>query len=264
MMIRSTLIAPAAAVLCAALSACSPAVPESGYQGVGFDDYAEYERARAAREAELAGSALPAADAISSEPLSALRPGLGPETGTAADTGSGTEAETLAAEAQAMLERTRANSGERPVDADPSNPAPGTVETSTGISAENNFEAVGSRRSIEDDAALMARNQAQYEVIEPTALPSREGASGPNIVSFALATNHAPGTQVYRRSSFGTQARTERNCARYASADQAQLDFLERGGPERDRLRLDPDGDGFACGWDPSPFRAAVSQSGGG
>jgi hypothetical protein len=32
---------------------------------------------------------------------------------------------------------------------------------------------------------------------------------------------------------------------------------LSNGGPERDRLGLDPDGDGFACYWDPTPFRLA-------
>ena len=43
-----------------------------------------------------------------------------------------------------------------------------------------------------------------------------------------------------------------------SSPDQAQIDFLSKGGPERDRLSLDPDGDGYACGWDPRPFRKAV------
>jgi hypothetical protein len=40
----------------------------------------------------------------------------------------------------------------------------------------------------------------------------------------------------------------------------AQIAFLERGGPKRDTLGLDPDGDGFACYWDPAPFRKAVSN----
>jgi hypothetical protein len=40
----------------------------------------------------------------------------------------------------------------------------------------------------------------------------------------------------------------------------AQIAFLERGGPKRDTLGLDPDGDGFACYWDPAPFRKAVNN----
>ncbi len=32
------------------------------------------------------------------------------------------------------------------------------------------------------------------------------------------------------------------------------------GGPERDQFGIDPDGDGYACRWDPSPFRKAVGN----
>ena len=32
------------------------------------------------------------------------------------------------------------------------------------------------------------------------------------------------------------------------------------GGPERDQFGIDPDGDGYACSWDPSPFRKAVGN----
>ena len=54
------------------------------------------------------------------------------------------------------------------------------------------------------------------------------------------------------------QTVSERACAKYSSSDLAQSDFLAQGGPRRDRLGLDPDGDGFACAWNPQPFRAAV------
>jgi hypothetical protein len=49
-----------------------------------------------------------------------------------------------------------------------------------------------------------------------------------------------------------------RNCAQFRSHDEAQEAFLAAGGPERDRLNIDPDGDGYACGWDPAPIRAAA------
>ena len=91
-------------------------------------------------------------------------------------------------------------------------------------------------------------------MVQPGALPQRSGASGPNIVAFALETTHAPGTPVYRRSGFGGNGS---GCGRYGSSDLAQEAFLSEGGPDRDRKGLDPDGDGFACGWDPRPFRAA-------
>src|SRR6056297_155691 len=75
-----------AVVMMAALGACAPAIPDSG-AGVGFKDYNEYQREKEAREAALAGNALPAPDAVSSEPLDAT----GEATG-------GSDAERLAAE----------------------------------------------------------------------------------------------------------------------------------------------------------------------
>ena len=54
-----------------------------------------------------------------------------------------------------------------------------------------------------------------------------------------------------------TRERFALEVAKYP-ADQAQSAFLDSGGPEKDRKGLDPDGDGFACGWDPTPFRNAV------
>lgn len=243
---------------CAALAACSPAVPDSA-TGVGFSDYDEYLRAQQAREAALTGSALPPPNAVSEEPLS-LAGTMPPGTGMA---NSASDAASLAAETQAALAETQANSGEPVVHADPSNPPPQTVTTELGISSENDFEAVGSQRSIESDAELIARNRAQYRVIEPTALPQRSGETGPNIVQYALNSHHPVGTKVYRRSGFNATAKYNRNCARYSAADQAQADFLVRGGPKTDRLGLDPDGDGYACSWDPSPFRKAVAGAGG-
>jgi len=82
-------------------------------------------------------------------------------------------------------------------------------------------------------------------------------ASGPNIVEYALSTTHRVGAQRYRRSNPLRWQIWERNCAQFASQDAAQEAFLAAGGPDRDRGNLDPDGDGFACWWDPEPFRRA-------
>ncbi|MEL6168049.1 MAG: hypothetical protein AAFR35_05125 [Pseudomonadota bacterium] len=124
------------------------------------------------------------------------------------------------------------------------------------ISDEQDFEAVSARETIESDAERRQRQQEAYRVIAPTALPDRPDSGRPNIVDFALSTTNAVGQPVYRRGSV-SQSRYDRACAAYATADLAQEDFLRSGGPERDRKDLDPDGDGFACAWDPTPFRAA-------
>ncbi len=218
------------------LGACASDVPDSG-QGVGFSDYAEYELERARREAQLRGEdrpvlaqngaiVTPAAGAtgVNSADLAAAGIGAAP---------AGTE--TVTAQAQVPL-------GQNP-----------------GISDEQNFDAVSSRESIESDAERRERQAAAYQLIEATALPDRTGGTGPNIVQYALQAPNDRGQQVFERSGFNAQNRFERNCAKYRTPDDAQRDFLTRGGPQSDRLGLDPDGDGFACGWDPQAFRAIAA-----
>lgn len=237
MSIRNAMSAVALAA-CGALAACAPTVPDSA-AGVGFESYADYRAREAAREQALqgGGASFPAPVDVSSTSLDRF--------------GDEDSPERLAAETAAAL-----NSGQAPLQASPGNPAPVAVNAA-GISRENEFEQVADLRTIESDAAQIARNRAQYQVIQPTDLPQRSGDSGPNIVEYALRTTNPKGVSLYRRSALNFQNH-ERNCAQYASPDQAQIDFLARGGPQRDRLGLDPDGDGFACSWDPAPFRAAV------
>jgi hypothetical protein len=161
-------------------------------------------------------------------------------------------AEATAAETARVLAQTREglNTAVPPVQASPS-----ISPDNAGISRENSFDVVSEQRSIESDAARLAQNRAQYEVIQPQALPERTGDDQPNIVAFALSTSHPVGTRIYARAGLDGAARAERNCRDYPSPDKAQIDFLARGGPKRDRRGLDPDGDGYACSWDPTPFR---------
>lgn len=74
------------------------------------------------------------------------------------------------------------------------------------------------------------------------------------LAAYAQANTHAVGTAVHSRD-FASPERAERACARYASADQAQSAFLAAGGPAQDPRGLDPDGDGYACAWDPANAR---------
>ncbi|MEP3330122.1 hypothetical protein [Sedimentitalea sp.] len=224
------------------ISACAPQVPDSG---------ATYN----AREAELASGvasaerlALP--QAVTSQPLSPLGSPVPPAPVSGAPVGT---PEGIAAETAAVLASSSAV-GTAPAIA-PVAPAP--VIASSGLSVENDFSAVSENRSIQGDAALIAENSAQYQVIQPTALPSRSSGSQPNIVAYALGSSHPKGTRIYSRSGINLQGRAERNCANFPSSDIAQIEFLSKGGPDRDRAGLDPDGDGYACGWDPAPFRKA-------
>jgi len=128
-----------------------------------------------------------------------------------------------------------------------------------GISDEQDFGAVSSRETIESDRERLERQRAEYVVIEPTAVPTGGHYSGPNIVKYALSTTNNVGQALYRRSKIFAQSRYNRNCQKFPSPDLAQEAFLKSGGPKRDPKGLDPDGDGFACSWDPAPFRTARS-----
>ena len=231
---RKMLVIP----VCAVVAACDTVAP---VQGTGFNT-PQYQ---AQREAQLAGQGaagnpLLPPPAISQDPWTA-EPAAGAYStdGSAADIANQTAAALASTSTQA--------------------PAPATV-ASNGISQEQDFAAVSSTRSIQDDAALIERNRQTYEVVAPTAVPQRDQDGQPNIVQYALSTTNPVGAQIYSRAGFNLQAKAQRNCAKYPSADQAQIDFLASGGPQRDRKGLDPDGDGFACGWDPSPFRSAVGN----
>ncbi|WP_224825811.1 hypothetical protein [Cognatishimia sp. MH4019] len=258
------------------LVACAPAVPDSNPDrgaGVGFGSYSEYQQRQLERDRALQGSSLPAAAPVTAQTLDpasattapattggptpakqalATQPVTVPRAGSTAPQTD--DAAQIAAGARAAL----SNSSTEPVQASPSNPAP-TIVNNPGISDEQDFDAVSARQTIESDAERRARQAAQYQVIAPTAVPERQ-ASGPNIIEYALSTRHAKGEQIVRRVGFNLANKNRRNCAGFESDDAAQEEFLRLGGPNRDRLALDPDGDGFACGWDPAPFRRAINN----
>lgn len=240
------------------LAGCAPAVPDSG---VGFNDYTEYQLTRAAREAELSGAPLSDAPPVSGERLPAAQTQAPDQTqgASALDAARAALADPGAVEAQAAAGAQAQESGSTPLDASPSNPAP-PIRNNPGLSDEQDFDAVSDRRGIDGDAARLAQARAQYQVISPQALPERRDDGAMTPVEFALATSHPVGQRVWQRSGFTSAERAERNCGNYATADLAQAAFLANGGPERDRLRLDPDGDGFVCGWTPTPFRRAVQR----
>lgn len=108
----------------------------------------------------------------------------------------------------------------------------------------------------------------QNQLVERDFVPQvRVGAdemgqgSGPNLFVYALSTQHNVGEQRYNRSHPLRWRRWEAACAQYASQDLAQEAFLAAGGPQNDPNHMDPDGDGFACWWDPTPFRQAARSA---
>ena len=148
---------------------------------------------------------------------------------------------------------------EEPLNDTQANQSVGELDT-TRLSDENDFEAVSERQSIESDAERIESNRAKYVLIEPTTLPRRPGSNVPSIVEYAIKTTNPIGTQLYARP-FASKTRFDWNCAKYSSQSAAQEAFLVWGGPKVDPKGIDPDGDGFACYWDPKPFRSVLKDN---
>ncbi len=235
------------------LAACGGSAPDES-TGPGFTDYNSYldERAAAA--------------------LAAPAP-IAPTTGFSTDVISGAIDEADGIIPAAPLDPMAGTIAPDPLPgqvigegARPRGDAPATIQTesgevqdfvSSGVSDEQDFEAVKARETIESDAARIEANRAQYVVIQPGSLPVRPGDTGPNIVEFALATTNPVGVALYDRGGISLTS-ADKACLKFASPDQAQQAFLASGGPDSDRKNLDPDGDGFACDWDPTAFRIAL------
>ena len=130
----------------------------------------------------------------------------------------------------------------------------GVAPATTPLDADNLNLNLYSLEQQKIDAAAAERDLAdarsQLVIIQPGRLPDR--VEGVNIALYAQQTTNLVGQRIYSRSrSFGSSG-----CGRFSSADQAQRVFLAAGGPQNDQYNLDSDGDGFACGWDPAPYRA--------
>ena len=236
---------PVSILFACGLAACGPSAPDED-SGAGFTDYNTYLNQRAA-EIEAQRAAALAPSAFSTD----LIEGAIDEADGITETASLEPLEPL----PVLEDGTR-----------PRGDAPTTIQEESGevadyvdaaVSDEQDFEAVSARETIESDKARIEANRAQYVVIQPGSLPVRPGELGPNIVEFALATTNPVGVALYDRGGISFTS-SDNACAKYASPDQAQQAFLAAGGPEKDRKNLDPDGDGFACDWDPAPFRIAL------
>lgn len=216
------------------LTACAPSpMPDSNpasLGGAGFRNYEQYEAEQKRRDALLETRR---EAAMRQEQM--------------------TEEQAIAAETLGALNISSEQVASRPT----TEPASVIAASNPDISDEQNFDAVSSRESIESDADRLERNRQTYQVAAVEAVPENPGSTGPNIVAYALSTSNPVGTALYERRGKYNESKYRRACAEFGSADQAQIAFLDGGGPKRDRKGLDPDGDGFACFWNPTPFRAA-------
>lgn len=139
---------------------------------------------------------------------------------------------------------------EQPTSTVPTLPAatPGSTEIT-----DNSFGTVSAQQTIETDRERLAAIAAQRVELEAEPLPDQ--TTRVNLAAFARETTHKIGDRVYQRSGL-IRNRASAQCRKYRNPDEAQRAFLTQGGPVKDPMRMDPDGDGFVCGWSPMPFRA--------
>jgi hypothetical protein len=232
-------------MICGLAAACGPQLPESGpLEGPGFLDYQTYLRTYGKPPP---GGVPPEAAAMGFSPDVAASAIAEAEAG-ASPYGSAAPLDPM----DLSGERARGNA---PIGIEETTAEMGFV--TGGVSDEQDFGAVSSRESIESDKARIEANRAQYVVIQPGALPVRPGDTGPNIAEYAIVTTNPVGVELYNRPAFYL-VNVKAACLKFTSSDLAQQAFLAAGGPNKDPKGLDPDGDGFACDWDPRPFRAAL------
>lgn len=242
-----------------AIAGCTaPPVPDSG-AGVGFSDYGDFELERARREAALSGAPVGGPLTATRVPPTSPGPNPNPQAIPSSDlaaAGIGTGGATSGGLGNATTTPPAGEADFAPI-GETAEQRERRLANNPGISDEQSFDAVASRETIESDAQRREEQAQNLIVVDPVPLPAERANSGPNIVQYAINAPNQKGQQWYSRSILSGDNRFQRNCATYGSPDAAQRDFLTRGGPERDPRGIDPDGDGFACGWDPAPFRLA-------
>ena len=130
-------------------------------------------------------------------------------------------------------------------------------EFGRSVSDEQDFAAVVQRETIESDSQRIKEIEEKLVIYDPIDHPDKAGQT--DVVSFALNTRHTPGTVLFRRNTlFFNRDKYLERCETYVDSEAAQQAFLDAGGPEVDDLNLDPDGDGFACSWNPEKYRIVL------
>ncbi|SRR6056297_18193 len=210
------------AVAILALAACGTGpAPNDVAQGVGFQDYQEYQTRRAALRVPPTAPAAPQTALPPAEVVA--EPFAPPPAGT------------------------------QWVAVDPVPATGGTVDVAR-IAAGAIAEAEGGTPAPAAAPQQIATAPSADNFVAPP-LPEGMSVLGATVVAFALSTDHAVGQRVYSRFPFRL-GRPEVRCSDFRTTDLAQDWFLTNEGPERDRAGLDPDGDGFACNWSPERYRA--------
>ena len=110
------------------------------------------------------------------------------------------------------------------------------------------------QQNIDKKKAANILENARKERIEIQVDNLIDSSNDINVANFARDTKNKKGERVYNRLSFNIYNNWN-ECSKFKNNDDAQRQFLKDGGPNKDKFNLDPDGDGFACEWDPDIYR---------
>lgn len=235
----------------AGLVGCSGSGPVTMNSGVGFGDYQEFLRTR-----DTEGPVLRRAPySIPPE-----RAGLPPPPVLAARPMSAAPIRQPAPQAIAMAPAPAPMVAPRAA-----LPAPGGAQAAAPL-VEAPRQEVSNQQ---DFLAVLNRPQGQttgqagpvIATAPVTGIPDPDLQAGPNIIAYALAFDHPVGVERFRRMNPLRWRQWENACLQFRTQEDAQRAFLSAGGPERDGGNLDPDGDGYACWWDPAPYRRAMQAT---
>lgn len=122
-------------------------------------------------------------------------------------------------------------------------PAPATVPVALPVQAPTPAMIAG--------APVVVQRKPVAGVVTPAASGEPDA-----LRRFAISAHHKPGTPVWPRP-MPDATKAARLCASHASPEAAQRAFLAAGGPQIDVTGIDPDGDGYVCGWDAAALRAS-------
>lgn len=237
------------------LAACEPNVPDRP-GGVGFGDYQSYMAQRASGQS---GAVAPASGYGTgtgmAAPMNATDLQPAPlTTPVAGGTPSVSPGAPLPASILAAVNQVDGGgadtAGMVPTEVPPADLRLDPTGQNGGYTAPGQFAAAS------DVMSAPVATPMSAPVAQARPAPVASGAKGAELVDYALSATNAVGQSVWERGTVKL-ASHDRACAKYPGNDLAQAAFLKRGGPERDPLNLDPDGDGFACAWDPRPFQQA-------
>ncbi len=121
----------------------------------------------------------------------------------------------------------------------------GSIQSNPNEIVLSDYTQDQQQRDREAFAARMAQIAAQRQEVTTASVPDVPSV---NVAAYARSTSNAVGQSVYSRSG-------KKGSCNYPSSVDAQRVFLESGGPANDPKGLDPDGDGFACSFNPAIYR---------